>query len=48
MAKYDESPKGVISSVSAKVGGVMGAMAPGQLPRGEMQVSNVKRGLKVL
>ena len=38
-------PKDVVSSVSAKIGGVMGAFAPGQLPRREMQVSNVKRSL---
>ncbi len=39
-------PKDVVSSVSAKVGGVVGATAPGQLPRGEMQVSNAKRAIK--
>ena len=38
-------PKDVVYSVSAKIGGVIGAFAPGQLPRGEMQVSNVKRSL---
>ena len=38
-------PKDMVSSVSAKIGGVMGAFAPGQPPRGEMQVSNVKRSL---
>ena len=42
----ESGPKAVVSSVSAKVGGVVGAVAPGQLPRGEMQVSNVKRSLK--
>ena len=31
-------PNNVVSSVSAKIGDVMGAFAPGQLPRGEMQV----------
>ena len=31
--------------ISAKVGGVLDALAPGQLPRGEMQVRNVKRTL---
>ena len=36
-------PKEVVSSVSHNVGGVMGAVAPGQLPRDEMQVSNAKR-----
>ena len=39
-------PKEVISSVSRNVGGVMGAVAPGQLPRDEMQVSNAKRQLQ--
>ena len=39
-------PKEVVSSVSHNVGGVMGAIAPGQLPRGEMQVSNAKRQLQ--
>ena len=39
-------PKDVVASVSAKVGGVIGARAPGQLPRGEMQVTNAKRTLK--
>ena len=38
-------PKDVVSSVSAKIGGVIGAFPPGQLPRGEMQVSNAKRPL---
>jgi hypothetical protein len=52
MAKYikqevkDAGPKDVVASVSAKVGGVIGARAPGQLPRGEMQVTNAKRTLK--
>ena len=32
--------------MSAKVGGVIGARAPGQLPRGETQVTNVKQTLK--
>lgn len=39
-------PKDVVSTVSAKVGGVVEAVAPGQLPRGEMQVRNAKRCLK--
>lgn len=34
-------PKGVVAFVSEKAGGVIGASAPGQLPRGEAQVSNV-------
>jgi hypothetical protein len=39
-------PKEVVARVSERVGGVMGASAPGQLPRGEMQVSNAKRHLQ--
>ena len=39
-------PKGVVASVSAKVGGVMQANAPGELPRGERQVINTKHTLK--
>ena len=40
-------PKDVVSSVSAKVGEVVGARAPGELPRGERQVINAKRALKL-
>ena len=39
-------PKEVVAVVSGKVGGVLGASAPGQLPRGEAQVSNAKRHLR--
>lgn len=39
-------PKEVVSSVSVKVGGVMQAVAPGELPRGERQVINAKRALR--
>ena len=39
-------PKEVVSMVSAKVGGVMQAAAPGELPRGERQVINAKRALR--
>ena len=39
-------PKEVISSVYHDIGGVMGAIAPGQLPRDKMQVSNAKRLLQ--
>ena len=35
-----------MSSVSAKVGGLMHASAPGELPRGEGQIINAKRFLK--
>ena len=38
--------KEVVSSVSIKVGGVMKAVAPGELPRGERQVINAKRALR--
>ena len=37
-------PKEVVARVSGKVGGVLEACAPGQLPR-EAQVSNAKRHL---
>ena len=40
------NPRNVIANVSAKVGGVLEAVAPGQLPRGDMQVRNAKRSLK--
>ena len=40
-----KGPKDIVSKVSESVGGVMGAVAPGQLPRGEKQVSYVKRFL---
>ena len=39
-------PKEVVARISGKVGGVMEACAPGQLPRGEAQVSNAKRHLR--
>ena len=39
-------PKEVVSSVSVKVGGVMQAAAPGELPCGERQVINAKRALR--
>ena len=39
-------PKEVVSSVSIKVGGVLKAAAPGELPRGERQVINAKRTLR--
>ena len=39
-------PKQVVSSVSIKVGGVLKAAAPGELPRGERQVINAKRTLR--
>ena len=35
-------PKQVMSSISTKAGGVLGAMGPGQLPQNEMQISNAK------
>ena len=39
-------PKEVMASVTAKVGGVMSANAPGKLPRGERQIINTKCVLK--
>ena len=39
-------PKEVVASVSARVGGVLQACAPGELPRGERQVINAKCTLK--
>ena len=39
-------PKEVVASVSARVGGVLQAYAPGELPRGERQAINAKRILK--
>ena len=39
-------PKDVVASVSVKVGGMLGALAPGQLPRGEEQVSHAKCTIK--
>ena len=38
--------KEVVASVSAQVGGVLQAYAPGELPRGERQAINAKRSLK--
>ena len=37
------APKEVVASVSAQAGGVVGAAGPGQLPRNEAQISNIKR-----
>ena len=42
----ESGPKGVIACVSKKVGGILGADAPGQLLRDEKQVTNTKRALK--
>ena len=39
-------PKAVVEVVSGEAGGVVGASAPGQLPRNEKQVSNLKRKAK--
>lgn len=52
MAEYIENdpnqsgPKQVVSTISAKVGGVLSASAPGELTRGERQVINARRSLK--
>ena len=37
-----EGPKIVVVSLSAEVGGVMEATAPGQLPQDEKQITNYK------
>lgn len=37
-----EGPKSVVASLSAEVGGVLEAIAPGQLPRNEKQVTNYR------
>ena len=37
-----EGPKSVVASLSAEVGGVLEAIAPGQLPRDEKQITNYK------
>ncbi len=42
-----KSKKEVVAKVSARVGGVIGARAPGQLPRGEAQVSMIKQKCKI-
>ena len=36
-------PREVVNGVLRQVGGILGATAPGQLPRNEKQISNVKR-----
>ena len=38
-----KGPKAIVEEVSSEVGGVLSAIAPGQLPRNELQVSNLKR-----
>ena len=43
----ESGPKDVVSIVSHEVGGVVRAVASGQLPRNEMQVSNAKRSTKL-
>lgn len=43
----ESGPKDVVSIVSHEVGGVVGAVASGQLPQNEMQVSNAKRSTKL-
>ena len=40
---HQSGPKHVVASVSAQVGGILQAYAPGELPRGERQA---KRSLK--
>ena len=44
--KEDSSNKGpreIVEGVSRQVGGILRVTAPGQLPRDEKQISNVKR-----
>ena len=38
-----EGPKAIVSSISDKFGGIIGATGPGELPRNEKQISNFKR-----
>ena len=42
-----EGPKSVVASLSAEVGVVLEASAPGQLPRDEKQVTNYKARVTV-
>lgn len=39
----DKGPREIVEDISRQVGGILGATAPGQLPRDEKQVSNMKR-----
>ena len=41
-----KGPKSVVHDISSRVGGVESALAPGQLPRNEMQVVKQKRKIK--
>ena len=41
----EAGPKDIVASISAKVGGALGASASGQLPRNEMQISNAKHAI---
>ena len=43
----EEGPKATIDYVSSQVGGVTQAQGPGQLPRSEKQITNIRRSLKV-
>ena len=38
-----KGPKAVIECLSEEVGGMLGAVASGQLPRNEKQVTNIKQ-----
>ena len=42
-----QGPKSTIEHVSSSFGGVTGALAPGQLPRNEMQITKLKRRVKL-
>lgn len=39
----NKGPREVVEGVSRQVGGILGATAPGQLPRDEKQISNIKK-----
>jgi hypothetical protein len=41
----EEGPKSIVNSISKEVGGIINAVAPGQLPRNEKQVVNFKKKL---
>ena len=41
---FNKGPKAIVDQVSSDVGGILGASAPGELPRNELQVSTQKKG----
>ena len=42
----NKGPREIVEVVSRQAGGIVGAIAPGQLPRDEKQISNVKRRIQ--